>query len=80
MNDLAPVADEGGEVGLMPAPVCAGVAPFVELAKTALDLPRLKRLGDLLDWRLSEADRQLVVSYLGSKWDTKLGNTKKMQL
>ena len=42
-------------------------------------LPKLKRLGDLLDWRLSEADRHLVVSDLGSKWEM-LGNTKKIQL
>ena len=36
-------------------------------------LPRLARLGDLMDWRLGEEERGRVFRQLEAAWETRMG-------
>ena len=54
--------------------IVAGQCGLTGSSVSALtSLPRLARLGDLMDWRLGEEERGRVFRQLEAAWETRMG-------
>ena len=44
--------------------------------RTLMELPYLKRIGDIQDWKISQAGRKRLFMSLAGQWERKMGYTR----